>query len=258
MLPEYANFVFYTERILLKNDNINKTCIDFIEKVSAKNCYFFTHNCDISRQTLFSKLVSNNIMCNFDNVVTPNFLILNYCKNNFLSPSVYQISETKDYKDYSNFNLTQSKSNPSVILISSYNITHEDINLIKNTNVPIVLSSNLCTNRFLDCSNCRLGECSLKYIKAFYNERIIIPDLPPIYNCHHLFNYLNISPESTIVITDTLRDDYLQFQRDGCKLILILNETTTFEDYIKSPFDADLVVDNFDKLSYFLKLKDEC
>lgn len=78
-----------------------------------------------------------------------------------------------------------------------------------------------------------------------------------MYNTVHLFKRLSIETKNTIVVTDYLRDDYIQFQKNGCKLILLLSNKFKFDDYIKSPYDADIVVNSFENLSYFLNLKEE-
>jgi hypothetical protein len=140
-------------------------------------------------------------------------------------------------------------------MISTTNITSKNLDFIENHSVPIVMSSNLCLyNRSLNCNNC-FKECSIRAIATHYKNRLIIPDQSPIYAYALLFKQLNISPKHTIVFTDILRDDYMQFQRMGCTLILTLNNRTSLEDYLESPNDADLVISDFEKLSYFLKLK---
>ncbi|WP_106062286.1 hypothetical protein [Clostridium liquoris] len=256
MLHNLANFVFYIENTLLKDNELKKDYLEFINKVSLDRCYFFTHNCDISRKSLYRILKSNGIACHFDNVLTPAYFLLEYCKSLYNKFTIYPISDTKDWGDFHLHNIKIDYNNPDLIFISTSHITNDDLKIINGFNVPMVFSSNLCANRFYNCDMCK-NDCCLKYIKTFYKNRLIISDPPPLYNSIYLFKKLNIETRDTMVTTDFLRDDYIQFQRSGCKLILLLRDKLTFENYLKSPYEADIVTDSFENLSYFLNLKEE-
>ncbi|KAJ53240.1 hypothetical protein CTM_03079 [Clostridium tetanomorphum DSM 665] len=256
MLSNIPNFIFYIESNIINNNNLIKDYLNFINKVPLENCYFFTHNCDISRKSLYKIIKSKNLNCYFDNVFTPTYFLLEYCKNLYDKFTIYPISSTKDFNDFFIQNIQIDENNPDLIFISNSNINDNDLKIINKFNVPIVFSSNLCINRFHNCVMCNYN-CSLKYIRTFYKNRLIIPDLPPVYNTVHLFKRLSIETKNTIVVTDYLRDDYIQFQKNGCKLILLLSNKFKFDDYIKSPYDADIVVNSFENLSYFLNLKEE-
>lgn len=256
MLSNLTNFIFYAENIFLNNNELQKDCLDFINRISIDKRYFFTHNCDISRKSLYKLLKSKGINCLFDNVITPTYLLLEYCKNLYDKFTIYPISNTDDLGDFYIQNIGISYTNPSLIFISTSDITNNNLKIINELNIPIVFSSNLCVNRFYNCSMCN-KDCNLKYIKTFYKNRLIIPDLPPLYNTMYLFKNLNMETDNTIVTTNFLRDDYIQFQRSGCKVILLLKDKLTFDNYLKSPYDADIVIDNFENLSYFLNLKEE-
>lgn len=254
MLPKLTNYIFYIESLILSNGMLDNPSADFINNNSPNSCYFFTHDCDISRTSLYNKLLENNIKCNPHNVMTPNYLLLKYCKNLYRDFSVYPIKETDDFMDFTKLNIPIDYENPDIIFLSTKNLSDKDLSLIENTSIPIVLSSNLCFNRLYGCSYCS-NTCILHNITNSYKNRIIIPDLPPLYNSFFLFKQLNIQPKHTTIITDLLRDDYMQYQRCGCKIILNLSNRTNYEDYLKSPYDANLVVSNFDNLSYFLNAK---
>ncbi len=253
MIPDSPQFIFYVDRLLTCTNLSKSYFIDFINKVSPNRCFFFTHNCDISRSGLFRLLKDNNIHCNFDNVMTPNYFLIKYCLNLYNNFSVYPISDSKDYNDFHISNIKIDEDTPDVIFICTNNIKTEDFKIINKSSIPLVLSSNLCTNRLYHCSFCS-KDCSIKYLKTFYKNRLIIPDTPPVYNTYYLFKNLSIISKNTIVITDILRDDYMQYERAGCKVILLLTDKTKLDDYIKSPYDTDLVIDNFKNLAYFLKL----
>ncbi len=253
MLPDSPQFIFYVDRTLIGGNSFHSDCLAFINKVSHSRCYFFTHNCDISRSKLFMVLKEKNVHCNFNSIMTPTYLLIKYCLSLYTNFSVYPISDSKDYNDFYISNIKIDKNNPDMIFVCTSNISTEDLNVINKSNIPIVLSSNLCSNRFYHCTLCN-KDCSIKYLKAFYKNRLIIPDTPPGYSTHYLFKNLNIVSKNAIVITDILRDDYMQYERIGCKVILLLTHNTNFEDYIKSPYDTDLVIDNFKNLSYFLNL----
>lgn len=256
MLSNLTNFIFYIENTLLKDNELKRDCLEFINKVSLDRCYFFTHNCDISRKSLYRILKSNGIACPFDNVLTPAYFLLEYCKSLYNKFTIYPISDTKDWDDFHLHNIKIDYNNPDLIFISTSHITNDDLKIINRFNVPMVFSSNLCVNRFYNCDMCK-NDCCLKYIKTFYKNRLIISDPPPLYNSMYLFKKLNIETRNTMVTTDFLRDDYIQFQRSGCKLILLLRDKFTFENYLKSPYEADIVIDSFENLSYFLNLKEE-
>lgn len=256
MLSHLNNYIFYIENALLNNNKLKKEYLKFINRVPMSNCYFFTHDCDISKRSLYKTLISNGVSCDFDNILTPTYLLLDYCKNLYDNFTIYPISTTKDLDDFHLQNIRIDYDNPSLIFISTTNITKDNLKTISELNVPLVFSSNLCANRFYNCNMCN-KDCSLKYIKTFYANRIITPDLPPLYSSMYLFKRLNIKTKNTIVIADFLRDDYIQFQRLGCNLILLLTNKFTFDDYLKSPYDANLVIDSFENLLYFLNLKEE-
>lgn len=248
-------FVFYLEEIVLINNTIDKNLKAFINSYSPDICYFFSHNCSISRKTIFDLLSYHGITANFNNIITPTYLLLKYCKDLYKNFSIYPITDSLDFNDFFSLNIPIKHITPSLILISTTNISNENLDFIRNYKIPIVISSNLCIyNRSLNCSNC-FKSCNLREIATTHRDRLIIPDRSPIYNSALLFKQLNISPKHTIVFTDILRDDFMQYQRMGCTLILTLNNRTTLEDYLKSPNDADLVISDFEKLSYFLKLR---
>lgn len=255
MFTDSPFFIFYLEEIVLINNTIDKNLKTFINNYSPNCCYFFSHNCSISRQAIFDLLSHHGISVNFNNIVTPTYLLLQYCKELYKNFSIYPITNSWDFNDFFSLNIPIKHKAPSLILISTSNITNENLEFIENHKVPIAMSSNLCAyNRSLNCTNC-FKECGLRQIATNHRDRLIVPDLSPIYNSALLFKHLNISPNHTIVFTDILRDDYMQYQRLGCTLILTLNNRTTLEEYLKSPNDADLVISDFEKLSYFLKLK---
>jgi hypothetical protein len=248
-------FIFYLEEIVLINNSIDEKLKTFINSCSPNNCYFFSHNCSISRKAIFDLLSYHGICSNFNNIITPTYILMQYCKDLYKNFSIYPITNSCDFNDFFALNIPIKHKTPSLILISTANITTENFEFIGNHKVPIVMSSNLCSyNRSLNCSNC-FKECNLREIATHHRDRLIVPDPSPIYNSALLFKHLNISPNHTIVFTDILRDDYMQYQRLGCTLILTLNNRTSLEDYLNSPNDADLVISDFEKLSYFLKLK---
>ncbi|MCY6485644.1 hypothetical protein OW763_15035 [Clostridium aestuarii] len=251
MLPEQPYFIFYIESITLSDKNIDPSTLSFLNKLSLNNCYFFTHNCDISRNTFYNKLASRNIPCTYSNVMTPSYLITNYYKDIYRDFSVYPISNSDDFQDLDTLGINIDYINPTLIFIKTKKIKESSLKSISKTHCPIVLSSNLCINRSLNCEKCSTV-CIIKQIKSKFKERIIIPDMPYTYNSHNLFKQLNIQPKSTVVVTNLLRDDYIQYQRMGCRLILTLNNGTTFDHYLNSAYDADLVVDNFKNLATFL------
>lgn len=255
MFTDSPFFIFYLEEIVLKNDIIDKNLKTFINNYSPNICYFFSHDCSISRKSIFDLLSHHGIFSNFNNIITPTYLLLQYCNNLYKNFSICPITNSPDLNDFFSLNILINHNTPSLILISTTKITDENLEFIETHKVPIVLSSNLCIyNRSLNCSNC-FKKCNLRQIATHHKDRLIIPDLSPIYASVLLFKQHNISPKHTIVFTDILRDDYMQYQRMGCTLILTLNNRTSLEDYFKSPNDADLVISDFKKLSYFLKLK---
>ena len=255
MFTDSPFFIFYLEEIIFINNKIDNNLKSFISNYPPNNFYFFSHNCSISRKAIFDLLSDHGISSNFNNILTPTYLLLQYCKELYKNFSIYPITDSYDFNDFFYLNIPIKHKTPSLILISTTKITNDNIQFIETHKTPIAMSSNLCIyNRSLNCSNC-FKECSLREIVTHHRDRLIIPDLSPIYNSALLFKHLNISPKNTIVFTDILRDDYMQYQRMGCTLILTLNNRTSLEDYLKSPNDADLVISNFEKLSYFLKLK---
>ncbi|MCY6958803.1 hypothetical protein [Clostridium brassicae] len=152
MLPQQPCFVFFIESLITQTNTLDPYALKFISTLQKNNCYFLTHNSNTNRETFYNDLVSKNIPCIFNNVVTPN-------------------------------------------------------------------------------------------------------DIPYSYNALSLFKFINISPKRIVVITNVLTDDYCEYQRLGGKLILILNNGTTYDDYLKSHHDPDLVLGNFHNLAIFLNKK---
>lgn len=255
MFTDSPFFIFYLEEIVLINNTIDKNLKTFINNYPSNICYFFSTNCSISRKEIFDLLSHHGVTSNFNNIFTPTYLLLQYCKDLYKNFSIYPITTSLDFNDFFSLNIPIKHKNPSAILISTTNITNENLEFIQTHKVSIVISSNLCAyNRSLDCSNC-FKECGIREIATNNKNRLIIPDKSPIYASALLFKQINIPPKHTIVFTDILRDDYMQYQRIGCTLILTLNNRTSLNDYLNSPNDADLVISDFEKLSYFLKLK---
>ncbi len=255
MFTDSPFFIFYLEETVLINNTINENLITFINNYPPNICYYFSTNSSISRKEIFDLLSYHGVTSNFNNIFTPTYLLLQYCKNLYKDFSIYPITFSLDFNDFFSLNIPIKHKNPSTILISTTNITNENSEFIKSHKVPIVMSSNLCAyNRSLNCDNC-YRKCGIRELVVNYKSRLVVPDQPPIYASALLFKQLNISPKHTIVFTDILRDDYMQFQRMGCTLILTLNNRTSLDDYLKSPNDADLVISDFEKLSYFLNLK---
>ncbi|MGV8980063.1 hypothetical protein [Clostridium sp.] len=255
MFTDSPFFIFYLEEIVLINNTIDENLKTFINNYPPNICYFFSTNCSISRKEIFDLLSYHGVFSNFNNILTPTYLLMQYCKDLYKNFSIHPITNSLDFNDFFSLNIQIKHENPSAILISTTNITDENLFFIESHKIPIVMSSNLCLyNRSLNCSNC-FRECSIRRIVTHHKDGLIVPDRSPVYASGLLFKQLNISPKHTIVFTDILRDDYIQYQRMGCTLILTLNNRTTLEDYLKSPDDADLVISDFEKLSYFLKLK---
>lgn len=251
MLPEQPCFIFYIESLLLKDGGAAPEALNFIKKLNIQDCYYFTHNCDISRHEFYNQLIQKNIPCKYSNVITPNYLLINYYKEIYGNFSAHSVSLSKDFHDFIDLEIQVDHTEPRFIIISSKEIREEDLSLISNSKAYISFSSNICSHRSLNCNTCK-NHCIIKNIRERFKDRILIPDAPTIYNSYNVFKQLSIQPKRCVVFTHILRDDYAQFQRSGCKLILILNNGTTFESYIKSPYDSDLVVDNFKNLSLFM------
>ena len=255
MFTDSPFFIFYLEEIVLINNEIDENLKIFINNYSPNICYFFSTNCSVSRKEIFDLLSYHGVNSNFNNILTPTYLLLQYCKDLYKNFSIYPITNSLDFNDFFSLDIRIKHNTPSTILLSTTNIMNENLEFIESHKIPIVMSSNLCLyNRSLNCSSC-FRDCGIRQIVTHYKDRLIIPDRSPIYASGLLFKQLNISPNHTVVFTDILRDDYMQYKRMGCTLILTLNNRTNLEDYLKSPNDADLVISDFGKLSYFLKLK---
>ncbi|MFD3158232.1 hypothetical protein ACFIJ5_15485 [Haloimpatiens sp. FM7330] len=255
MLPNSPHFIFYVENIKdldVKNSDLN----NFIDKYSLENLYFFTHLCNMSRQTLLKKLHTKNILCNISNIMTPTYLLINYCKSLMEDFSVYPITDTDDFEDFHMSHVKINYTDPDIIFLCTKEINEQQLTFINNTTVPIAISSNLCHNRLVKCNKC-FKNCKLREINLKHKHRIIMPDLPPSYNSSVLFKELNLHPKHTVMITTSLRDDYIQYKRMGCKIILLLRNEEDYKNYLNSPHDVDLVLNNFDNFFYFLKLKAE-
>lgn len=256
MISKYKNYLFIIEDILYNSPQEKKKWVEFINKIPINKRYFATYNCDISRQNLYSAINDLEIKCNLCNILTLSYLLLDYCKNIYTKINIYPISYTMDFHDFYSCNIKIDFINPNLIIMNTNKIPKEDMTAINNFNIPLIFSSNLCTNRFNSCIACN-DNCNLKYIKTFYKNRLIIPDSPPYYNTIYIFKKFNIDAKDTIIVTSKLRSDNLEFQKNGCKIALVLKNPLEFEEYIKSPYDVDIVVENLDNLSYWLNLKEE-
>ncbi|RXM77537.1 hypothetical protein DP146_06585 [Clostridium tetani] len=82
---------------------------------------------------------------------------------------------------------------------------------------------------------------------------MIIPDAPPFFNTFLLFKNLNLNPSESLVITNRLKYDYSKLKEAGSKMALIL-KNDSISEYLTSPYDADIVVDDLDNLLYFLNI----
>lgn len=251
MLPEQTSFFFYIET-LMKDGKIDYDGLNLVNNLGNEICYYFTHNCDMSRRTYYNKLLNSNISCRYRNVMTPNYLLITYCQKIYGNFSVYPISISKDLFDFKDLDISITSNNPDLIFINTKTIDEKEMEMIENTKCALVFSSNLCKYRLSNCVNCT-DNCIIKHIKSKFKDRLIIPDMPGIYNSYNLFKNLNIIPKRVTLISHKLRDDYFQYKRCGCKFILVLNNGTSYYKYIKSPYDPNLVVDNFKTLSVFLK-----
>ncbi|MEW9094428.1 MAG: hypothetical protein AB2417_05025 [Clostridiaceae bacterium] len=256
MISKYKNYLFIIEDFLYNSPQERKEWIKFINKIPINKRYFATYNCDVSRQSLYSTINNLDIKCNFYNILTPSYLLLDYCKSIYSKTNIYPISYTMDFHDFYLCNIKIDFIDPNLIIISTNEISKKDMTTINNFNIPLIFSSNLCTNRFDTCITCN-DNCNLKYIKTFYKNRLIIPDSPPYYNTTYLFKKFNIDTKDTILVTSKFRNDNLESQKNGCKIALVLKDRLDLEEYIKSPYDVDIVAENLDNLSYWLNLKEE-
>lgn len=252
MLPNSPCFIFYLETIedsFIDGEQLNKLSKEY----STDNIYFFTHKCDISIKSISEYLKNNNIKFKQKNIVTPTFLLMSYCKNLVNDLSVYPITNTNDLWDFHEQNIKIDYENPKIMCICTNEISKKDLQIIYNTDIPIALSSNLCYNRLLNCDNC-LKPCFIKNFNREIKDKFITPDLCSVYNYSSLLKYLNINPKHAVLITNSLKDECLQFNNLGAKTILLLNNKSNFKNYINSPYDIDIVVDDFSKFLYLLNL----
>ncbi|GAA0728158.1 hypothetical protein GCM10008905_26660 [Clostridium malenominatum] len=257
MISKYNNYLFIFEDILCSSPQKQEEWVKFINKIPVHRRYFFTLNPDFSRKTLSNMIKNLNINYDFNNVLTPSYLMLSYCKTLYTNLTIYPISTTMDFHDFYISNIKIDFANPNLIIVNTSNMSKEYLNALSHfNNIPIIFSSILCTNRFDKCVMCN-ENCNLRYIKSSYRTRLIIPDSPPSYDVTYLFKKFNIDPKETVLVTCKIRNDYLQCEKAGCQMVLVLNEKYSKEDYIDSSFDINLVVDNLNNLSYFLNLKEE-
>ncbi|WP_392486215.1 hypothetical protein ACER0A_009860 [Haloimpatiens sp. FM7315] len=252
MLPTSPCFVLYLE--MIKDLNLSYSQLKgLINKYSFENIYFFTNNCDISIKSLISELNSMKLLCNPKNVMTPTYLLIKYCKALMPTFSAYPISYNNDLWDFYAQDIKINYENPDIIFICTNNLRKKHLDLIQNSNIPIAISSNLCINRLANCTSCT-KKCYIKTIISNYKNRVILPDPPPFYNSS-IYKQLNIQPKHTVLISHSLRDDYIQYKRTGCKFVLILKDKKNKDKYLNLPHSIDIVADNFDNLSNFLNLK---
>ncbi|BDR65932.1 hypothetical protein N072000002_01630 [Clostridium tetani] len=254
MAHEIKNFIFCADEMMY-DIHTRRHYIKFINSIPQTCFYFFTHNCSISRKELKETLLDFGIDVSLNSVLTPNYLLLGYCKKIYSSFSVYPIvdnSYSHDFYDFHIHNIEICDKYFDLICLSTTNLDSHHKKLIQNSTIPIVFSSNLCKNRRLDCTRCDL-ECYISFLKLNYKSRLIIPDAPPFFNTFLLFKNLNLNPSESLVITNRLKYDYSKLKEAGSKMALIL-KNDSISEYLTSPYDADIVVDDLDNLLYFLNI----
>lgn len=257
MTHKLKNFIFCADEIIL-DEHTRNHYIKFINSIPWACFYFFTHNCSISRKELKEILLDFGINVSLNSVLTPNYLLLGYCKKIYHSFNVYPIINNNfshDFYDFHIHNIEICYRYFDLIFLSTTKLDNNHKELIQNSNVPIVLSSNLCKSRKLDCNKCT-SNCYVSFLKFNYKNRLIIPDAPPFFNTFLLFKNLNLKPSESLFITNKIKYDYSKFQEAGSKMALIL-ENNHIDRYLNSPYDADVVIDDLDNLLYFLNIKEK-
>ena len=257
MAHEIKNFIFCVDEMIY-DECLRRHYIDFINSTTKAYFYFFTHNCSMSRKELKELLLSFGINTSLDSVLTPNYLLLGYCKKIYSSFTIYPIVDNTICHDFYDFHIHNIKISPNefdLISLSTINLDKHHKELIQNSNAPIVLSSNLCKTRRLNCANCNLN-CYIKTLKLNYKNRLIIPDAPPFFNTFLLFKNLNLNPKESLLIMNRLKYDYSKLQDAGSKLALII-KNNSISEYLNSSYDADIVVNDLDNLLYFFNKKEK-
>lgn len=257
MTHKLKNFVFCADEIIF-DEHTRQHYIKFINSIPYAYFYFFTHDCSISRRELKEILLSFGINVSLNSVLTPNYLLLGYCKKIYSSFTAYPIVDdnpSHDFYDFYIHNIEISSNNFDLIFLSTTNLSEYHKKLIQNTNIPIVLSYNLCKSRHFNCDKCNL-QCYISFLKLNYKNRLIIPDAPPFFNTFLLFKNLNLKPSESLFITNKLKYGYSKLQESDVKLALVLKDDSISE-YLTSPYDADMVVNDLDNLLYFLNIKEK-
>ncbi|KLU76975.1 hypothetical protein [Clostridium botulinum] len=251
MLPNEPYFIFNID-MLFTNDTIDLDALNFINENSPYSCFFFTNNCDVSHNHFYMKLINNNFLCNYKNIISPTYVLINYLKKVYGNFSAFVISNSNDLQDFKELNVPLNSKNPDFIFLNTTKISSKDLAFLQNTKSIITLSYKLCNYGTLTCDFCK-NKCIIEYFKKRFSDRLVIPDRNILSSSYNIFNQLHIDTRQLVLVTNDLSEEYSTFQKYGGNLILILNKGISFNDYINSSITPDIVVDNFKTLCNFLK-----
>lgn len=255
MLPNEPCFLFNID-MLLKNNTVDPAALKFINNISPYNCFFFTDECDISHHSCYEKLTNNKFLCKYNNILSPNFILIQYLKKIYGNFSAYSISNSKDIHDFTELKVPVNTVNPNFIFINTLKLSAYDLAFLKNTKSIISFSYKLCNSGNMKCNICK-NKCILEYIINTFNDRVLIPDRHILATSSNAFSKLNIHSRNLILVVNKLTPEYALAYKHGRKVILILNNDFTFEDYINSQYDANIVFKDFDNLLNFFKKQKE-
>ncbi|EDS78141.1 hypothetical protein [Clostridium massiliodielmoense] len=251
MLPNEPCFLFNID-MLLKNNTVDPAALKFINNILPYNCFFFTDECDISHHSCYKKLINNNFLCKYKNILSPNFILIQYIKKIYGNFSASSISTSKDMNDFIELKIPINDVNPNFIFINTTKLSAHDLAFLRNTNSIISFSYKLCPLGNMKCNLCK-NKCILEYIINTFNDRILIPERNILNTSSNLFSKLSISSRNLILVVDKLKPDYDLAYKYGCKIMLILNDDFTLDDYVNSEYESDIVLKNFEHLLRFLK-----
>ena len=255
MLPNEPYFLFNID-MLFKNNTVDVAALKFINNISPYNCFFFTDNCDISHHSCYEKLVNNNFSCKYNNILSPNFVLIQYIKKIYGNFSASSISNSKDIHDFTELKIPLNTTNPNFTFINTTNLSSYDLAFLKNTKSIISFSYKLCGSGNMRCNVCK-NKCILEYIINTFSDRILVPDRHILANSCNAFSKLNMHSRNLILVINKLTFEYDLAYKHGRKVILILNDNFTLKDYINSEYEANIAFKDFEHLLNFFKKQKE-